>query len=145
MPWAKTRPLWPSTGAASAMPTPITWSRATSARASVRATSSLARSIVSCGAWSTSIAVNSSLSSSPERSQTATRRCSWPMSMPTANAVRGTSVISTGGRPPLWRGESSSYSSTIPARSSSSMNAETVGRERPVISAIAERLVPGCR
>ena len=98
-------------------------------------------------AWSTSAGDQSSATSSPERSQIATRMCSWPKSSPTAKPAPGTSESSTGGRP-VGRGPSpfpASRSSTTPAWPSSSTSAETVARERPVQRARSVRLDPGWR
>ena len=121
--------------------------RGTSAVRSTPRTSSRARSRLAVGAWSTSARETSPASIRPERSQTAARTCAWPTSTPTAKPARGTIDRSTGGRPVL-RGRaasSGSSSSTIPARSSSSSSVETVGRERPVASTRAIRVLAGRR
>ena len=86
-------------------------------RAGSRARARAARSRLSVGAWSTSAGDQSSATSSPERSQIATRMCWWPKSRPTAKAAPGTSESSTGGRP-VGRGAAASgasCSSTTPA------------------------------
>ena len=100
----RARPSRRLIGAARPMPTPSRRS-CVDARASQRsrARARAARSRLSIGAWSTSAGDQSSATSSPERSQTATRMCWWPKSRPTANAAPGTSESRTGGRPVLPR------------------------------------------
>src|SRR3954452_6393169 len=81
------------------MPTPSRRPVAMPAPRRLERTSSWARSRLSVGAWSTSAGEQSSATSSPERSQIATRMCWWPKSRPTAKAAPGTSDSRTGRAP----------------------------------------------
>ena len=100
------------------------------------------------GALSTSASDQASATGWPERSHSAARTWRWPKSSPTANAARGASRIWIGGRP-VGRGRPSSSGpalcSMIPASSSSSSTAATVGRESPASCPTCVRLLPGRR
>src|SRR4051794_18976189 len=77
------------------------------------------------------------------RSETATRRCEWPKSTPTAAPALASKLSRIGGRPPCapWAKPGSGRSTTSPSACRSATRLDTVERLRPVRRAISARLI----
>src|SRR4051794_16332418 len=130
-----------SIGPGRPMPAPITCARFTPASASVSETSSAAASSPSWASWSVSSGRVRSARIVEARSDTATRRCEWPKSMPTAAPADASKESRIGGRPPCapCAEPGSGRSTTSPSACRSATRLDTVERDNPVRRAMSAR------
>src|SRR3954471_21857316 len=137
-----------SIGPGRPIPAPITALRGTPASASASATISAASSRPCWASWSVSSGSRRSERIVLARSETATRRCEWPKSMPIAAPAEASKESRIGGRPPCWpwAEPGSGRSTTRPSAWRSATRLETVERLSPVRRAISAReIVPSSR
>src|SRR4051794_20266584 len=133
---------WPwSIGPGRPMPAPITASLPTPASWSVSTTNSAAISRPSWASWSVSSGRVRSARIVDARSDTATRRCEWPKSTPTAAPALASKDSRIGGRPPCapYAHPGSGRSMTRLSACRSATRLETVERLSPVRRAMSAR------
>src|SRR3954453_5496148 len=130
-----------SIGPGRPIPAPITAVRGTPASASASVTISAASSRPCWASWSVSSGSRRSERIVLARSETATRRCEWPKSMPTAAPAEASKESRIGGRPPCWPWAlpGSGRSITRPSACRSATRLETVERLSPVRRAMSAR------